>query len=117
MSVFLANTLVSVLRGTETDAYGDVADSAAVVPGLEGVPAAITEQSEGGAAAGVQRADSGRERNVRTAIGRLITRYDVRVGDRVRDDRRGLLFIVDSVSTQVSMALNDSYRLELRRID
>lgn len=44
MVAAVANTTVSLLRGTVTDAYGDVTDAAA--PILSGIPAAVIERSQ-----------------------------------------------------------------------
>jgi hypothetical protein len=43
MTVAIATTTITVLRGTTTDAYGDEAD--VDTPRYTGIPAALTEQS------------------------------------------------------------------------
>lgn len=114
---FMCNTTVTVLRGTAPDVYGDEQDTAVEAYEMPGIPASILEQTQGGFGTGTRRADSGVERSIRLFVGRVHTRFDVRVGDRLRDDRSGLVFIVDSLAKLVSPVLNDSYKLELRRID
>jgi hypothetical protein len=104
----IATTLLTVLRGTTTDGYGDEQDTDTAV--ATGIPASLTEQSRR-----VTTRDDPTPRIVRYAIARVAAGTDVRDQDRVRDERTGAVYIVDSPSSMANPALAVDLRLDLRR--
>lgn len=104
----VATTTVSVLRGTATDAWGDEADANTVV--RAGVQIALTEQSRR-----VTTRDDPTPRIVRYAVGRVTAGTDITDQDRLRDERTGVVYIVDAVSQMTNPAVASDLRLDLRR--
>jgi hypothetical protein len=104
----IATTLVTILRGTTTDAYGDEQDTDTVI--AAGIPASLTEQSRR-----VTTRDDPTPRIVRYAVARLPARTDVTDQDRIRDERTGAIYIVDAVSGMANPAFEVDRRLDLRR--
>ena len=97
MTVQLATTRLTLLNGaTTTDALGDTVDATSADPASTGVPGSLIE----------------RERVVldpTTGEPRTLTQYHARLtpgtfpakrGDRVRDERDGSLYVVESVKAQ-----------------
>lgn len=104
----IATTQLTVLRGTTTDAYGDEQDTDTVV--AKNIPASLTEQSRR-----VTTRDDPTPRIIRSAIARVPADSDITDQDRVRDQRTGVTFIVDSTSGMANPALAVDLRLDLRR--
>lgn len=104
----VATTLLTVLRGTTTDAYGDEQDTD--TPVQTGVPASLVEQSRR-----VTTRDDPTPRIVRYAVARVPAGTDITDQDRVRDERTGAVYIVDAVSGMDNPALQVDRRLDLRR--
>lgn len=104
----IATTTISVLRGTTTDDFGDVADTDTVV--ARGVPAALTEQSRR-----VTTRDDPAPRVIRSAVARVAAGTDVNDQDRIKDERTGATYIVDATSRMANPALQVDIRLDLRR--
>ena len=104
----IANTVVTIMRGESTDAYGDPYDNASIA--ASGVRAAITERSR---QAG--RTVDGQRRVIRTVDGRLPAGTDVRTSDRLVD-ADGTVFTVDSVDCPRSFATSNDVHLILRRV-
>jgi Mg-chelatase subunit ChlD len=104
----IATTLLTVLRGTTTDAYGDDQDTDTVVQ--TSIPASLTEQSRR-----VTTRDNPTPRIVRYAVARVAAGTDIRDQDRVRDERTGAVYIVDAPSSMANPAMAVDLRLDLRR--
>lgn len=104
----VANTKLSILRGTTTDAWGDEQDID--TPIATGIPASLTEQSRR-----VTTRDDPTPRIVRYAVARVPARTDVTDQDRVLDERTGAKYIVDATSSMANPALEVDIRLDLRR--
>lgn len=104
----IANTQVSILRGTETDTYGDEKDTD--TPVYTGIPASLVEQSRR-----VTTRDNPTPRIVRYAVARVPARTDVTDQDRVLDERTGAKYIVEAVSSMNNPAIEVDRRLDLRR--
>lgn len=104
----IATTLVTILRGVTTDAYGDEQDADTTV--VTGVPASLIEQSRR-----VTTRDDPTPRIVRYAVARVPARTDVTDQDRLRDERSGAIYIVDAVSGTTNPAFEVDRRLDLRR--
>jgi hypothetical protein len=86
-----ANTRVSVLRGTETNDYGDVVDGAA--PVLAGIPASLLETSRR-----TYLPAEGAFRVVRSIVCRLPPRTQVLKGDRIRDERTNVVYVINDLN-------------------
>jgi hypothetical protein len=108
MPVAIATTTIAILRGTSTNAWGDEIDTD--TPIYTGIPAALTEQSRR-----VTTRDDPTPRIVRYAVARVAAGTDVTDQDRVRDERTGAVYIVDTVSSMANPALTADLRLDLRR--
>lgn len=104
----IATTRVTVLRGTTTDAYGDEQDLD--TPVATGIPCALTEQSRR-----VTTRDDPTPRIIRTTIARVPAGTDVQDQDRLRDERTGVTYIVDSPSSMANPTIAVDLRLDLRR--
>lgn len=104
----VATTQLAVLRGTTTDAYGDEQDTDTVV--ARNIPASLIEQSRR-----VTTRDDPTPRIVRYATARVPAGTDITDQDRVRDQRTGAVYIVDSTSRMANPALVVDLRLDLRR--
>lgn len=104
----IATTKVSILRGTETDAFGDERDTN--TPIATGIPASLTEQSRR-----VTTRENPTPRIVRYAVARVPARTDVTDQDRVRDERTGATYIVEATSSMANPAAVPDIRLDLRR--
>ncbi|MEU6365765.1 hypothetical protein ABZ876_08410 [Streptomyces sp. NPDC046931] len=104
----IATTQISVLRGTTTDAWGDEQDTD--TPVHTSIPAALTEQTRR-----VTTRDDPTPRIVRYAVARVAAGTDVTDQDRVRDERTGAIYTVDTVSSMANPALTADLRLDLRR--
>lgn len=104
----IATTSVSILRGTETDEFGDERDT--TIPIAEHIPASLVEQT---------RRVSGREnptpRIVRYAVARVPARTDISENDRLVDERTGATYVVDAVSGMANPAVLVDRRVDLRR--
>jgi hypothetical protein len=108
MPIAIATTLISVLRGTATDAYGDERDVDTAV--ATRIPASLTEQTRR-----VTTRDDPTPRIVRYAVARVKAGTDVTDQDRVRDERTGAIYIVEAVSSMANPAVTADIRLDLRR--
>jgi hypothetical protein len=104
----IATTRLTILRGTATDDFGDAADTDTVI--ARSVPASLTEQSRR-----VTTRDDPTPRVIRYAIARVPAGTDVTDQDRVRDERTGAVYVVDSTSGMANPALRVDIRLDLRR--
>lgn len=104
----IATTLVTILRGTTTDAYGDEQDTN--TPVATGIPASLTEQSRR-----VTTRNDPTPRIVRYAVARVPAATDVTDQDRIRDERTGAVYIVDATSSMANPAAAPDIRLDLRR--
>ena len=104
----LATTRITVYRGTTTDDYGDEQDTD--TPVYTGIPASIIEQSRR-----VTTRDNPTPRIVRYPVGRVTAGTDIQDQDRIRDERTGAVYIVDSVSQMANPAVASDLRLDLRR--
>lgn len=104
----LATTTVTVYRGTSTDAYGDEQDTNTAVH--TGIPASIVEQTRR-----TSTRDDPTPRVIRYAVGRVTAGTDITDQDRLLDERTGVVYIVEAVSSMTSAAVAADLRLELRR--
>lgn len=104
----LATTRGEVLRGTADDVFGEPADTDTVAPGLDDIALSIIERDR-------REYDpaTGTTRVVRELVGRVRpATADIRDGDRIRDKRTGIIYIIDektrtprSISGRASLTL------------
>ena len=106
---FRASTTASILRGTATDRFGDEADMDTVV--ASGVPVSILERPVTGG-----RPASGRKDTQRGYALRVWRSVDLRQGDRVRDERTGLVYVVLTLAPSTNIAGLGSTRADLQRV-
>lgn len=104
----VATTTISILRGTSTDIYGDTTDTATVA--ASGIPASILEQRK----TTFTPADN-RVQQIGFFTGRVSQLVDVRIGDRILDERTGTIYVLDNISTVSSPVLGNDSRLDLRK--
>lgn len=105
---FRPTTTVSILGGETEDAFGDPADNSTV--SASGIPASILEQSR----QGTDRA-TGAARVIRYITGRLPANTTVSEDNRIRDERTGFVYTIDSVSRQASFVGTPDLKLDLHR--
>jgi len=104
----IPTTTVSVLRGSSTDAFGDVVDADTVA--ASGVPCSLLEQRRT-----VFTPAEGRVQQVLYFTARVPGDTVVLLSDRIRDENTGQVYRVDSSSqVQSPVQLND-VRLDLRK--
>ena len=103
-----ATTMLTVYRGTTTDAFGDEQDTNTAV--ATGIPASLVEQTRR-----VTTRDNPTPRVIRYTVGRVTAGTDITDQDRVKDERTGAVFIVEAVSSMNSAAVAADLRLDLRR--
>lgn len=104
----LATTTLTVYRGTSTDAYGDEQDTSTIVH--TGIPASLVEQTRR-----TTTRDDPTPRVIRYTVGRVTAGTDITDQDRLKDERTGVVYIVEAVSSMTSAAVAADLRLELRR--
>jgi hypothetical protein len=104
----IPTTTVSVLRGTTTDDLGDVIDNLTVA--ASGIVFSLIEQRKT-----VFVPSANRLQQVMIAIGRGPADMDVTAADRIKDERSGLIYVIDNVSRVQSPVTMNDVRLDLRR--
>lgn len=104
----IATTTLAILRGTDTDDYGDEKDTD--TPHATGIPASLVEQSRR-----VTTRDDPTPRIVRYAVARVPASTDITDQDRVRDERTSAIYIVEAVSSMDNPVFAVDRRVDLRR--
>lgn len=110
---YVATTRGSVMRATTTDAgsHGDTLDdnAAAAVVGMTDAPISLIEASKN-----VQDPDTHTWRTVRYLECLVPPRWVLQLGDRIRDDRTGTIYVITS-ATRVprTLAGQAGHKLEL----
>lgn len=102
-------TTVTILGGTSTSPYGDEEDGTTEI--AANVPCAIAE--------GVMRVATESDpqaRAIRYFTGRLPHGTAVAGNQRLRDERTGDVYMIDSVMTPTNHALPMDVRVDLRRV-
>lgn len=111
MSAFVATTTIAVLDRAETeDSYGDPVSSSVIV--ASGIPAHLYQQSQR-----VFDPSTGRFTTV-TGFGIRVRSgaFDFTANDRVKDERTGLVYSVDSATTTTSPAMAGDVQLTAKRV-
>lgn len=105
-----ATTTISVLRGVASvTTYGDPVDD--TTPVTTGIPASILERRRS-----YLPASGSAPETVISYTGRVRSGTDVRVDDRVLDERSGDMYVVDSVANVANPVMRNDTRLDLRRV-
>ena len=108
----LASHLISILRGTTTNQWGDeidATDGAQVI--ATGVPVALAITSTTAHDPSTQTI-----RVVRRITGAIQSDTDVRDNDRLRDDATGAVYVVESVTTPLGPGFTADLDLVLRQV-
>jgi hypothetical protein len=105
----LANCLVSVLRGTTTDQWGDAVDNGAVA--ASGIPAFIIVRSRQ-----VFDPSTQTPRTVQTIRGAVGSAVDIRDTDQILDETHDVIYAVESVTQPLAAGITPDTELELRRV-
>ncbi len=106
---FLATTLISILRGTVEDRYGDEVDTDTVIASR--IPASILAKPVTGA-----RPSSGRKDTPRGYFLRVWRNVDIRQNDRVRDERTNEVYAVLTDAPTANPVGLGSTRLDLQKV-
>jgi hypothetical protein len=107
----IATTRAAILRGTVEDVFGEPTDADVVAPGLDDFPASITERARS-----VYDPAEQTFRTVRELVGRIPYWVGLQDGDRLRDNRTGIVYIIDEDErTPRSISGRASVTLSLRR--
>jgi len=107
--MFHANTTATVFRGTDTDEYGDTVDVDTVVH--SGVRMSIIEQARR-----VFVPADNQDRVIRFTRGRAPSDITILEGDRIRDERNNLTYIVEAVVNPGSPYTDGDTRVDLKRV-
>lgn len=107
----LASALVSVLRGTTTNQWGDQVDDPTATPVASGIPACIEVTNTSAFDPGTQQI-----RTIRTISGSIQSDTDVRETDRLRDDASGAVYIVESVTQRGGPGFTADLELVLKQV-
>ncbi len=105
----IPTTTVSVLRGTTTDDYGDTVTADTVT--ASAVPFSLLEQRRT-----VFTPEDNQLRQIGYFTGRAPGDTDIRQGDRIRDERAGGVYFVDSVTRVQSPVTMNDVRCDLRKL-
>lgn len=108
--MFTATTTITLLGGIGVDGYGDPVDTDEVK--LEGVSASILEQ----AMTSRSRPVDGRTDQVRSYTLRVGPTVDLLKYQRVRDERTGDVYTLDTVTRPVNPVGHRTFSAVLRRI-
>lgn len=103
-----ANTTVSILRGTSTDSYGDEVDEQTAV--ARNVLCALEESSRRTYLPAEQAT-----RVVRSYSARLSPTASVQKGDRLRDERTGVVYVITDLMDPRSAHHTPDIHVELSR--
>jgi len=105
----VATTTVTVYRGTTTNAFGDDVDN--TTPLFTGKPMSIQEQRR----ATTRHADN-RAQTVLYHTARCSPALDVRLDDRLLDERTGSIYLVTAASTVENTVTTNDRRLDLEKV-
>ena len=107
----LATTRAAILRGTTDDVFGEDVDATTPAAGLDDFPASITETRRT-----VFDPAEQSFRTVRELTARIPATVALQDGDRLRDNRTGIIYIIDEDErTPRSISGRASVTLSLRR--
>lgn len=107
-----ANCRISILRGTTTTEFGDLADAGEFTPVLTGQPAQVIEVSQVTTDPATQT-----PRSVRRIEARLGSQVGILETDRIRVERTGVIYTVQELTRPDPFGFTPDLELVLRRID
>lgn len=107
----LASALVSILRGTTTNQWGDQTDDPAASAIAVGVPACIEVTNTNAFDPTTQQI-----RTIRTISGSIQSDTDITETDRLRDDASGAIYIVESVTQRGGPGFTGDLELVLKQV-
>jgi hypothetical protein len=105
----LANCLISILRGTTTNRYGDEVDNGTVV--ASGIPALVTETNRT-----VYDRASQEARIIRVSRGAVQSDVDIRDNDQIKREDTNTVYMVQSVTQPDGAGVTTDLVLELKRV-
>lgn len=110
----IATTRVTVLRGVGRDEFSDDfdLDSEAGTDAQTNIPASLIEATRTS-----QTDASGTPRVFRTCVARLPAGTDVMEDDRIRDERTGRIYRIDSVTQPVALGFVPELRVDCTLIN
>jgi len=106
----VANTRISVLRGTSEDPRGEPQDDETVA--LPSLPASLLEVGKR-----ISTYQTGTPMVPRKAVLRMTGGTDIRDGDRIRDERSGKVWAVDAVTQPTGLAFTPDLVANLSRVN
>jgi len=101
-----ATTTITILRGTDTDEWGDTVDNDTVV--ASGVRASIAEQK-----IYAQGEVTTQPRNLRYARLRVTKGTDIQVNDRIKDERLNQTWTITNISPYQNPVVGQDLRVDL----
>jgi hypothetical protein len=107
--ISIPTTTVAILSGGSSSPWGDPIEG--TTPRETGIPAAIHE-----GALKVMTESDPQARAVRFYTGRLPNGTVLADNERLQDERSGVIYVVDAVTTPANPALPQDVRVDLRRV-
>jgi hypothetical protein len=98
----------SVLRGSALNEYGDEIDGTGVASA--DILGSVIERSKQ-----VFNPDDGRVATIRFLIGRFPSNSDIQDGDRIKDQKTGEIFVVESLARPTNAVVKSDIVADLRR--
>lgn len=111
MTLPLATGTYALLRGTSTDAYGDLVDTTTVVDGYAAMVGTVVEGSQA-----TSRTSDGSGRDVRRFVGRFPSFVPVSDDDRIRDNGTGDIYVIASWRRVANPVTGPVLKLDLRLV-
>jgi hypothetical protein len=105
----LANCKISVLRGTDTNAWGDTVDNGTVA--ASGIPAFIVVKSKS-----IYDGATQSSRVVQRIVGAVGSNVDVRDTDQIHDETNNVTYAVEAVTQPLAAGLTPDLELVLTRV-
>lgn len=107
----LASTLVSILRGTTTNQWGDEVDDPNANAVAVGVPADIAVTNTNAFDPTSQTV-----RTIRSISGAIQSDTDITANDRLQDEATGVVYIVESVTQRMGPGFVGDLELVLKQV-
>jgi hypothetical protein len=102
----------TLLRGNDTDGYGDDEDVATALTGYTRLVGSVVEQSQD-----TKRRTDGSQRNLRRYVGRFSTEVPVQDDDRIKNNTTSEIYVIKSFRTVANPITGPTLRLELLLIN
>lgn len=108
----IANCTVSILRGTDDNAYGDAVDAGETAPIAVAVPAQILESTRTSTDPSTQT-----PRTIRRVEARLPSQLHLEVTDRLRQDQTGAVYSIQELVAPQTFGFTSDWEAILRQIN